>query len=94
MWVSLSKASYLAYERSYEWAKRDHLGPFFAWVVDDLPLYPTTAGLKSMIHLRNDGLRPRVELEPIDHPLARDQVNGISFERAAEIVAFCLHSDD
>lgn len=94
MWVSLSKASYDAYDRSYEWAKREHIGPFFAWIVEDLPLYPPTAGLKSMIHLRNNGIRPRVELEPTDHPLARDQANGISIERAAEIAAFCLHGDD
>jgi hypothetical protein len=94
MWVSLSEDSYEAYARSYEWADRAHLGPFFAWIVDDLPLYPTTTGLKSMIHLRNDGLRPLVELEPTDHPLARDQAKGVSIERAAEIVAFCLHGDD
>jgi hypothetical protein len=94
MWVSLGEASYDAYEQSYEWAEREHIGPFFAWIVDDLPLYPATAGLKSMIHLRNDGMRPRVELEPTDHPLALDQLNGISPARAAEIVAFCLHGED
>lgn len=94
MWVALSEASYAAYERSYEWVERNHIGPFFAWIVDDLPLYPATAGLKSMIHLRNHGMRPWVELEPDSHPLALDQANGISAERAAEIVAFCLHSED
>jgi len=94
MWVSLSEASYAAYERSYEWAERDHIGPFFARIAEDLPLYPATAGLKSLIHLMNQGMRPRVELEPNAHPLALDQANGISSERAAEIVAFCLHGGD
>lgn len=94
MWVSLSESSYSAYEQSYEWPQRDHIGPFFAWIADDLPLYPATAGLKSRIHLRDNGIRPWVELEPSKHPLAVDQANGISAERAAAMVAFCLHGED
>ena len=94
MWVSLSEASYAAYELSYEWAERDQIGPFFAWIAEDLPLYPATTGLKSLIHLMNHGMRPRVELEPGGHPLALEQAQGISAERAAEIAAFCLHGED
>jgi hypothetical protein len=94
IWVSLSEASYAAYELSYEWAERDHLGPFFAWIAEDLPLYPATAGLKSLIHLMNQGMRPRVELEPTGHPLAIDHAEGISAERAAGIVTFCQHGQE
>ena len=40
-----------------------------------------------MVHLRDDFQRPLVELEPTEHPLAVEQRDGMSVERAAEIVA-------
>ena len=50
--------------------------------------------LKSRVHLRDHGLRPTIELEPTDHPLALEQRNGISVDRVAEIYAIMLHGTD
>ena len=44
-------------------------------------------------HFRGDGLRPAIELEPTDHPLAVDQRDGISLDRAWEIVHRYLDAD-
>jgi hypothetical protein len=41
-----------------------------------------------MAHFRGDGLRPRIELEPADHPLAVDQRDGITLAKAWEVVHF------
>jgi hypothetical protein len=38
--------------------------------------------LKTHVHLRNKGLRPLIELERTDHPMALDQRNGISMQTA------------
>jgi len=46
--------------------------------------------LKTLVHLRSGGLRPFIELEPTDHPLAVEQRNGISMTRVEEIASL-LH---
>ncbi len=91
VWVSLSEASFDQFCDTFEVAARSHIGPFFGWLTNRLPLYPDTLALKTRVHLRNDGIRPRIELEPTDHPLAIEQRNGIDSDRVAEIWAFYEH---
>lgn len=43
------------------------------------------------MHLRDDGVRPTIELEPTDHPLAVEQRNGVTVDRVAEIYAYIVH---
>ena len=86
VWVSLSEPNFLVWHDNYETAKRDHLGPFFGWLCTALPIYPETLHLKTMVHLRNNGNRPRIELEPTEHPLSIEQNNGITMDRALEMV--------
>ncbi|MCP3473143.1 DUF2199 domain-containing protein [Bradyrhizobium sp. CCGUVB1N3] len=90
VWVSLSKTSFDTFSASLTMTKRSHLGPFFGWLSAELALYPGTENLKTRLHLR-DGVRPSIELEPTDHPLAIEQRNGISVERVAEIYAYYAH---
>lgn len=88
VWVSLSKEeNFDRFVGCYEAEKRSHIGPFFGWLSAALPLYPDTENLKTRVHLRDGGIRPYIELEPTDHPLAVEQRNGISADRVAEIVA-------
>ena len=88
VWVSLSRANFNRFEASFNEPKRSQIGPFFGWLSVELPLYPSTQNLKTRVHLRDNGLRPLVELEPTDHPLAVEQRDGISVERIAEIFAY------
>ncbi|HXN55442.1 MAG TPA: DUF2199 domain-containing protein [Myxococcales bacterium] len=60
-------------------------GPYFGWFMNYLPGYPSTLWLKTRAHLRPAPLRPVLELEPTDHPLALEQRNGISIDRFREI---------
>jgi hypothetical protein len=87
VWVSLSKASFDTYSAYFDAPKRAHAGPFIGWLSAELPLYPSTQNLKARVHLRDEGIRPLVELEPTDHPLALEQRNGITVDRVAEIYA-------
>jgi hypothetical protein len=66
---------------------RDHEGPFFGWLCSDLSIYPQTFGLKCTVRLQNRGIRPSIELEPTDHPLAIEQRNGITMDRVKEFAA-------
>jgi hypothetical protein len=65
------------------------IGPFFGWLCTRIAFYQQdTLLLKTFAHFRGGGLRPFIELEPTDHPLAVDQKNGIPLEKAWQIVHF------
>jgi hypothetical protein len=50
--------------------------------------------LKTKVHLRDKGIRPYIELEPTDHPLAIEQQEGITKERIAEIYTIMMHEKE
>ncbi len=91
VWVSLSQASHLQWIGSFDLQRRSHIGPFFGWLNARLEPYPDTTNLKTSVHLRDAGIRPLIELEPTEHPLSREQREGISPERAAEIYRRVVH---
>jgi hypothetical protein len=91
VWVSLSKNSFDQFMGCFDEPKRAHIGPFFGWLSAALALYPSTISLKTRVHLRDNGVRPYVELEPTDHPLAVEQRTGITAERVAEIYSRLEH---
>ena len=65
--------------------------PYFGWLSSSVPGYPETLKLETMVHTRAVGVRPRIELEPTDHPLAVEQREGITRERVREIAEIVLH---
>jgi len=88
VWASLSDESFKTARAAY---KEDvPAGPFFGWVSNRIEGYPDTTILKSQVHVRAD-TRPSIELEPIDHPLAVEQREGITLERVQQIVQRALH---
>jgi hypothetical protein len=92
VWVSLSERSFNAWREVFAEEHRSHAGPFFGWLNARFKPYPETMELKTQVHLRDHGVRPLIELEPTDHPLAVEQRNGISVDRVAEIYAIMMHS--
>jgi hypothetical protein len=91
VWVSLSKDSFDNWVGVFSQCQRSHVGPFFGWLNAWLKPYPDTVNLKTRVHLRNNGTRPLIELEPTDHPLAVEQRTGISVKRVAEIYSIMMH---
>jgi hypothetical protein len=87
VWVSVSERSFKTIDDLWEATQRDHMPPMFGWLCNGIRLYPETRALKTNVHLRNNGIRPFIELEPTDHPLAVEQREGITLERVAEIAA-------
>ena len=92
VWVSLSRANFDKFIEHFDHSRRSHIGPFFGWLSAALPLYPDTENLRTRVHLRDNGNRPYIEVEPTDHPLAVEQRSGISVARVAEIYAHYEHS--
>ncbi len=91
-WVSLSEESFSEFVRYFGEEKRSHIGPFFGWHCGDFIVYDESCvNLKTRVHLRDNGIRPFIELEPTDHQLAVEQREGISRERLIEIYETMMH---
>jgi hypothetical protein len=93
VWVSLSEASFKQWLELYPEERRSHVGPFFGWLNAYLKPYPETMDLKTRVHLRDGGIRPLIELQPTDHPLAVEQREGISAARVEELYMLMMHGD-
>ncbi|GAA3120390.1 hypothetical protein GCM10010466_09160 [Planomonospora alba] len=94
VWVSLSPDNFTRMGRLWETPGRETEPPYFGWLSSELPAYePTTLNLKTNLHTRPVGLRPAVELEPTDHPLAVEQRAGITRARVRELAELLLHPE-
>ena len=93
VWVSLSKDNYKRANKLWNSPGREKESPYFGWLSTSLPLYlyPETLNLKTNVYTQPVGVRPFIELEPTDHPLAIEQRTGISWERVQEIAELVLH---
>ena len=89
VWVSLSKSSFDRYVATHD--DPDETDSYFGWFCNRLPYYSDTVGLRTQVRPRKGGLRPFLQIERTGHPLAEDQVNGISIERAREIAECAIH---
>lgn len=83
VWSTLSQANFDQYRESFGAADQSKLGPMYGWFSNALPGYPETLALKCRVHPQDHRLRPLIELEPTDHPLAIHQREGITMEDAA-----------
>jgi hypothetical protein len=84
VWVTHKKENFEIYQAHFDTAE---IGPFFGWLSTEIDYYKeSTLNLKTMAHYRGGGLRPLIVLEPGDHPLSRQQQEGISLHEAWEIV--------
>ena len=91
VWVSLSEQSFLEMSEHWDDPARVNLGPYFGWLCTAIPAYPDTMFLKTNVRQRAVGVRPTVELEPTDHPLAVHQWEGIEPAELQAMVQQLLH---
>lgn len=91
VWLSVSDDSYARFSELFANPARSAGESFFGWLCNSIPGYPDTQLLKAMLHVREYPMRPWVELEPTDHPLAIDQRQGISRDQAIAVAERLLH---
>lgn len=93
-WVSLSGPNFKKTLDLMDTPGRESEPPYFGWLSTELPVYEIgTLNLKTHLHTRSVGLRPTIELEPTDHPLAIEQREGITLDRVREIAEQLLHPE-
>jgi hypothetical protein len=88
-WASLSEESFRRALELWTAPVIENEPPKFGWLSNKISIYPDTLNLATHVHLRGGKLRPAIELEPTDHPLAVEQREGISLARVEQIVAAC-----
>lgn len=95
VWVSLSEENFVKTNDFWDDPKREKkLDPMFGWLSTNIPNYPDTINLKTMVHTRSIGLCPVIELEPTKHPLAIEQIEGITLERIMQIAEELCESEE
>jgi hypothetical protein len=90
VWTTLSKASMESVQEAWGRSDRHSIGPFFGWLSTSLQFYPETMNLRTHVHINPPPFIPSIELEPTDHPLAVQQREGITLQRAIEIAEVLL----
>ncbi|MFD3446718.1 DUF2199 domain-containing protein [Microbacteriaceae bacterium 4G12] len=85
VWVSLSKENYQKMNNLWNVNGREEEPPYFGWLSTAIPCYPDTTTLKTLVYMRSVGVRPYIELEPTEHPLAIEQRKGITLSRVKGI---------
>jgi len=86
VWVSQKRENFFTYLKNFD---SSEIGPFFGWLCTRIRYYSEdTQLLKTRAVFRGGKLRPAIELQASDHPLAVDQRNGITLAKAWEIVHF------
>jgi hypothetical protein len=87
VWCSLSEPNFKRYVLAFNDTDQSKLGSMFGWLSNEIPGQFSNSGLlKCNVHPQDDRMRPLVELQPTDHPLAVAQREGISFERAQRLM--------
>jgi hypothetical protein len=91
VWVSLSKPNFDRERQLAGDPARADEPPYFGWMSSRIQVYTDTLLLKTNVITRPVGMRPYIDLEPTDHPLAIDQRTGITVDRLIEIAEQMEH---
>jgi hypothetical protein len=84
VWITHKRENFEIYRTNPDTSS---IGPFFGWLSNQLNVYtPSTVNLKAMAEYRGNGLRPKIIVEPTDHPVAIQQRDGISLAEAWAMV--------
>jgi hypothetical protein len=85
VWVSLSKKSFDNY-LSFSGQTIPDGTRYFGWLCNRIAGYPETQGLKCDVFPQRD-LRPIVRLQACDHPLYREQSEGVTLKRVHDFIS-------
>ncbi len=70
--------------------REERIGPYKGLLANSLTLYAETLNLRLRIEVRPLGVRPTFHVEDLDHPLAIEQTNGITNDKAQEYACLLL----
>ena len=93
VWGTLSEDEFHRAGELWESPGRENEPPYFSWLSNQIPGYPASVNIKSLIRTQEVGVRPLIEVIEEGHPLARDQKEGVSLARAEALIHSALHAN-
>jgi hypothetical protein len=91
-WSTLSRENFGKYINAFDNGKFSDIEPWTGWLVNRLENFtPNTEPVGTWVQPRCDRQRPLLWIQADDHPLAVAQDEGITAERALEILHFYGH---
>jgi hypothetical protein len=91
VWSSLSAPSFERVVELWDDPARIEEDPYFGWLSNSIPGYPDTVNLPLSVITGSLELRPSFLLHDGDHPLIREQREGITAARVRELAELNLH---
>jgi hypothetical protein len=91
-WSTLSRQNFDKYIAGFDDGAYPDMGPWSGWLCNQLEDYIGADPLALWVYPQLDRQRPRLRIQNVSHPLALDQANGITPERALEIFAHYGHA--
>jgi hypothetical protein len=86
IWTSISAENFEIRMNLWEDENRTKQEPYFGWLQTMVPNYGETLSLKTIAIEQELGFIPEIKCIEENHPLTIDQENGITFEKAKEMV--------
>jgi hypothetical protein len=93
IWTTISEENFRKRNELWRKAKRIKEQPYFGWLQSHIPTYENTINIKTRAFEQKVGYIPEIEVLEDSHPLTIDQTNGITLERAKEIVGTILQQE-
>ncbi len=92
VWAEISPKNFIRANDLWHLPGREQEPPFPGWLNTELPLFGNTINLEVSVQTQVVGQRPHFRVSDPVHPLAIEQQNGITLERAEEIAETILHA--
>jgi hypothetical protein len=91
VWLSVGEDDFFDFQDLLGVESRAQHAPMEGRLASPPGPYPDSTHLGARLLFRDSGLRPLVQLHPANHPLVREQREGISKARLAEIYDYMVH---
>jgi hypothetical protein len=93
VWTSLSEANFERASELWSTAGREAEPAYFGWLSNQIPGYPSSINIKAMVQTEPVGIRPKIRVIEEGHPLFKEQLDGVTEERADELIHEALHGE-
>jgi hypothetical protein len=82
VWTTLSQSNFERSAALWHAEGREKEAPYFGWLSNQIPGYPASINIKTLVHTQPVGVRPLIQVTEPGHQLTIDQQRGITDERA------------
>jgi hypothetical protein len=91
VWAEVGPKNFIHTVEMWKVEGREAEPPFPGWMDTEIALYGDTINVEVDVWTQRVGRRPHFRLIDPEHPLAVEQRDGITMERAEQIAAMMLH---